>query len=98
MKRQIIELDDMLLIDAEVVAKQQDTTLDEVMAAALREYIAAHRQPNRLSFIGMFEGPDDAGSDPEEIDHVLREGIDRYEGWSPDKPKRRPVERHEASS
>ena len=97
MKREIFELDDLLVIEAAVVAKQQEKTLDEVVAAALREYIAANRKPNRLPFIGMFEGSE-TSSDPEEIDRVLMEGIDPYEGWSPDRPTGRPAQHREATS
>ena len=97
MKREIFELDDLLVIEAAVVAKQQEKTLDEVVDAALREYIAAHRKPNRLPFIGMFEGSE-TSSDPEEIDRVLLDGIDPYEGWSPDSRERRSEEPSGAKS
>lgn len=97
MRREIVELDDLLVIEAGVVAKQQEKTFDEVVDAALRAYITANRKPNRLPFIGMFDGPG-LSADSDEIDRVLREGIDPYEGWSPDRPVRNPSERREATS
>jgi hypothetical protein len=50
MKREIVELDDDLqLIEAGVVAKQQGKTLDEIVGMALREYVTANIRPPDLS-------------------------------------------------
>ncbi|MFN8637680.1 MAG: hypothetical protein U0893_27830 [Chloroflexota bacterium] len=81
MKREIVELDDLLLIEAEHVAAQNGMTLNEVIAVALRQWVDANRKPNRLSFVGIFEG-DGSSSDPEELDRQLREGLHPHEGWS----------------
>jgi hypothetical protein len=82
MKRDIIEIDDLLLIEAEHVAAQNDVTLSEAIALALRAWVDANRKPNRLSFAGIFEG-DGSSSDPEELDRQLRAGLHPHEGWSP---------------
>lgn len=81
MKREIVELDDLLLIEAQHVAAQNDKTLSEAIALALRTWIDANRKPNRLSFVGIFAG-DGSSSDPEELDRQLLEGLHPYEGWS----------------
>jgi hypothetical protein len=94
MKREIVELDDLLLIEAGLVAKQQGKTLDEVVGAALRQYVDANiRPPDLSSIIGMFQSDGSFSSDPEEIDRELMEGIDPYEGWSHDP---RPPDRNRA--
>jgi hypothetical protein len=83
MKREIVELDDLLLIEAEHVAKQNGKSLSGFMSDALRQHVDSNRKPTRLSFIGMFEG-DARPSEPEDLDMELREGIDPHEGWSHD--------------
>lgn len=97
MKREIVELDDLLLIEAGVVAKQQGKSLDDVIGAALREYVAANIQPLNLPFIGFFEG-DGRSSDPEDLDRELMDGIDPYEGWSHEPRSVRADDRRQASS
>lgn len=97
MRREIFELDDMLLIEIQQVAKQYGKTLDEAVGDALRQWVDTNRKPNRLPFIGMFDGPG-TSADQVELDRVLREGIDPYEGWSPDRPDRQPSQRSEATT
>ena len=98
MKREIVELDDLLLIEAEHVAMQNGKTLSEAIGEALREWVDANRKPTRLNFIGMFESDGSFSSDPEEIDRQLMEGLDPYEGWSPDRPGFAPRDEKEAKS
>jgi hypothetical protein len=94
MKREIVELDDLLLIEAEVVAKQQGKTRDEIVSAALRQYVDAHiRPPDLSSFIGMVRSDGSFSSEPEEMERELKDGIDPYEGWSHDP---RPADRNRA--
>ena len=85
MKREIVELDDLLLIEAEHVATQNGKTLSEAIGDALRQWVDSNRKPTRLSFIGMFESDGSLSSDPEELDRQLIEGLDPHEGWSPDR-------------
>lgn len=87
MKREIVELDDLLLIEAEHVARQHNKTLSDVIAEALRPYIDANRKPNQFSFIGIFAS-DGTPFTVEDQEHALREGLDPTEGWSPDRPSR----------
>lgn len=83
MKQEIVELDDLLSIEARHVAQQQGKMLSEVVAAALRAYVDANRQPTRLSIVGI-ENVDWSPS-AEEIDQELVKGLDPVEGWSPDR-------------
>jgi hypothetical protein len=83
-KQEIIELDDLLVIEAEHVARQQGKSLSEVVAAALRAYVDANRQPNCVSFIGIGES-DGTPRTVEEQNQVLIDGPDPVEGWSPDR-------------
>ena len=82
MKREIVELDDLLLIEAGVVAKQQGSAWTKSSATALREYIDAtsSRRSVRLHRDRRSDGS--FSSDPEEIDRELMDGLDPYEGWS----------------
>jgi metal-responsive CopG/Arc/MetJ family transcriptional regulator len=84
MKQEIVELDDLLVIEAQHVAQQHGKTFSEAVAAALREWIEANRQPTRqLSCAGIIDV--DWSPTPEEIDRELMEGLDPIEGWSPDR-------------
>lgn len=85
MRREIVELDDLLVIEAQHVAMQNGKTLSEAFSDALRQWVDANRKPTRLSFIGMFESDGSFSSDPEDLDRELMEGLDPYEGWSPDR-------------
>jgi hypothetical protein len=83
-KRAIVELDDLLVIEAQHVDQQQGKTLSEVVSAALREYVDTNRKPTRISFIGI-GGGDGEPYTQEDLDRELIEGLDPLEGWSPDR-------------
>jgi len=84
MKQIIIELDDLLVIEAEHVARQSGKTLAQAVTEALQTYVDTNRKPTRLSFIGIGEG-DGRPYTAEDLDRELREGLDPIEGWSPDR-------------
>jgi len=84
MKQIIIDLDDLLVIEAKHVAQQNGKTLSQALAEALQTYIETNRKPTRLSFIGIGEG-DGRPYTAEDLDRELREGLDPLEGWSPDR-------------
>ena len=53
MKRTTVFIDDDLLLEAQHLAKQRETTFTEVIQEALRAYVRANRPPRYISFIGM---------------------------------------------
>lgn len=81
MKRTTILANEELLLEAKYFAAQQGKTLTTVVREALAEYLAAHRKPRRLSFIGIGRGGEPLTA--EQMDDVLRTEIDPREGWSP---------------
>jgi hypothetical protein len=84
MKRTTILVDDALLIEARSLAQQRAMTFTALVNEALRAYVQTHRTPRHLSCIGVgrSERPTrslrDGGDEAE-----LRAGINRVEGWSP---------------
>src|SRR4051794_6149219 len=84
MKQVIIELDDLLALESEHVARQNGKSLSEAVAEALQTYIDTNRKPTHLSFIGIGEG-DGRPYTAEDLDQELRDGLDPIEGWSPDR-------------
>jgi metal-responsive CopG/Arc/MetJ family transcriptional regulator len=83
MKREIVELDDLLLIEAEHVAKQNNKTLSEAIGVALRAWVDANRKRTLPSIVGIVNVP--MSWTQEEIDQELIDGLDPYEGWSPNR-------------
>ncbi len=53
MKRTTVFVDDSLLLEAQHLAKQRDTTFTEILQEALRAYVQANRPARRISFIGI---------------------------------------------
>lgn len=54
MRRTTILADDDLLLEAQQLAVRQGTTFTALVQQALREYVAAHRPPERhISFMGL---------------------------------------------
>jgi metal-responsive CopG/Arc/MetJ family transcriptional regulator len=84
MKREIVELDDDLLTEAERIARQSGKTLSEAVGVALREWIDANQRRPLPSIVGMVNVP--MSWTQEELDQELMDGLDPYEGWSPDRP------------
>jgi len=84
MRREIVELDDFLLEEAQALADEQGKSLSDVVGAAVRAYVSATVMPRRLSFTGL-----GASSGPpitlEQQDDIIRRGLDPVEGWSPDR-------------
>jgi hypothetical protein len=83
MKREIVELDDDLVAEAERLASKNGKTLSEAVEAALRDWVDAHGRRSLPSFVGMANVP--TSWTQEELDRELIDGLDPYEGWSPDR-------------
>ena len=84
MKREIVELDDDILVEAERIARQNGKTLSEAVEAALRDWVDAHHRRPLPSIVGMVNVP--TSWTQEELDQELMDGLDPYEGWSHDRP------------
>ena len=82
MKRTTIFVDDDLLLEAQHIAKQRETTFTEVVQEALRAYVQANRAPRRISFIGIGH----SGRPTQELQDGWDEAVLRAEvganGWS----------------
>jgi hypothetical protein len=52
-KRTTILADEVLLMEAQQFAAQSGTSFTKLVETALGEYIASHRPPRRMEFIGM---------------------------------------------
>ena len=87
MKRTTILADEELLCEAKELAAKQGLTFTALVQEALRNYIAMHRLPRRISFAGM--GRSGRSLTPEEMDRMLVAGLDPIEGWSPDRSELR---------
>ncbi len=84
MKRTTVFVEDDLLLEAQHLAKQRETTFTEVIQEALRAYVEANRSPRHISFIGIGH----SGRSVEEFqpgwdEEELRAGIG-VNGWSHD--------------
>jgi len=84
MKRTTVFVEDELLLEAQHLAKQRETTFTDVIQDALRAYVQANRSPRHISFIGIGR----SGRSPEEFrpgwdEEELRAGIG-VNGWSHD--------------
>lgn len=53
MKRTTIFVDDDLLLEAQHLAKQRETTFTQIVQEALRAYVRENRPARRISFIGI---------------------------------------------
>lgn len=68
MKRTTVLADDELILDVKHLARQEGTTLTEIVQRALREYVERHRARRQLSFIGIGEsGRDDVSERVEDL-------------------------------
>ncbi len=79
MKRTTILADNDLMLEIKYLAAQQGKTVTAVVQEALAEYVAAHRQPRRISIIGIGESEEDDIS--ERVEEILRAEIDPIYGW-----------------
>ena len=84
MKREIVELDDDLLAEAERIAKLNGKTLSEAVGIALRDWVDASQRRPLPSIVGMVNVP--MSWTQEELDQELMDGLDPYEGWATDRP------------
>ena len=81
MKRTTILADEELLLEAKHLAGRQGKSLTDVIREALAEYVAAHRSPRHLPFVGMgASGNPDLAHQTEEI---LRAEANPIDGWAP---------------
>ena len=82
MQRTTIFVDDDLLLEAQHIARQRETTFTEVVQEALRAYVQANRAPRRISFIGIGR----SGRPAQELQDGWDEAVLRAEvgadGWS----------------
>ncbi len=67
MKRTTVFVEDDLLLEAQHLAKQRETTFTDVIQEALRAYVQANRSPRHISFIG--------------IGHSGRPAHELHDGW-----------------
>ena len=80
MKRTTILAEEELLLAAKDLASREGKTLTNVFHEALAEYVVAHRQPRRLSIVGV--GHSGRGDISERVDEILRAEAEAPLGWN----------------
>lgn len=89
MRRTTILADEDLLLEARQLAVRQGTTFTALVQQALREYVAAHRPPERhISFIGLGDsGEADLSVSNGWDEEILARELHPTVGWAPSAPR-----------